>query len=395
MEIENYLQKIDSVLEDHVYANDTLFMGNLGRLLYFMYRYRTSDNAKFGALASEILDQIFLNLNSGNSGIVFTSALSNGLSGLTTITGLLQEDDFLALDIDETIQQFEEIIFKRTIQQINEGNFDYLHGSIGSLQYFTTRVKQDTKVEKYIAEIIEKLEQQAIFDDKGLRFNNLIINNLNDTPDEINLGFAHGLSGIISVLLKVYETGICQNKVEKIIREALKYTISSYQEVDFLAGKFAHFPSVINEKFALTDKENQQAYRSFLGWCYGDLNQVILLYKAGKLLNEPRWIALADKVGKTTMLRTIHYGTQIKDAFLCHGASGLALMYQYILTISKDENYQKGIDYWLEQTLNYLKKYDWTHEPQGSLLGGIEGLGLALMTLQTDKKVLWTRIFLL
>lgn len=395
IEIEYYLQKIDSLLVDHIYENDTLFGGNLGRLLYFMYRYRTSNNAQFGELASEILEKVFENLNAGKSGISFTSSLSNGLSGLTTITNLLQEDDFLELELEDTIQQFDEIIFKKAIQQINEGNLDYLHGSIGSLQYFTTRVKENANVEKYITEVIEMLEQQAIIDEKGLRFNNLIINKLNDTPEEINLGFAHGLSGIIAVLLKVYELDISRNKVEKIIREALKYIIGSYQKVDFLSGKYAHFPSAIDEKFALTDKGNQGSYRSFLGWCYGDLNQVIILYKAGRILKEPSWVDLAEKVGKTTMLRNIEHGTQIKDVFLCHGSAGLALMYKHLLVISQDEIYQQGIDYWYAQSINYLQKYEWNDEPKGSLLGGLEGVGLALMTLNSAKNLLWTRLFLL
>lgn len=396
IKVENYLQKIDTILEKQICINDTLFGGNLGRLLYFMYRYRTSDNIKFGEIASDILEQVFLNLNTGKSGISFNTALSNGLSGFTTIIGLLQEDHFLELELGETIEQFEEIIYQNGLSQIKQGNLDYLHGTIGGLLYLTSRVEQNVKVKEYIFQIVENLERNIIDDEKGIRFKNLLINKLNNTPDEINLGFAHGLSGIIIVLLRIYEVGITTQRIEKIIRGAIKYLINTYREVDFLTGQYSHFPTVANEEYPLEAKENQKAYRDFLGWCYGDLNQVIMLYQAGNMFNEPSWILLAETVGDTTLKRTLNKGTKIKDMFLCHGSSGLSLMYQSLIHISGNEKYQQGVDYWQQVTLQYLEDYHWDNtENKGSLLGGLEGVGLSLMTLNSGVDLLWKRVFLL
>ena len=395
IKIENYLQKIDEILEPKIYLNDTLLSGNLGKVLYFMYRYRTSDNTYFADLASKILGQVLENIREKKGKISFTSSLSSGLTGLCFINMLLEDDDFMDLEMDKTFAQFDKIIFEKACQQIKEGNLDYLHGSMGSFSYFTNRIEKNIEVKGYISVMIDLMTEKAIENERGIRFNNLIINQLNNTPDEINLGFAHGLSGILSVLLKVYESGINQEKVENIIRKGIRYILNSYQEVDFEKGFYSHFPSVIDEKLGLKDKQNQQSYRSFLGWCYGDLNQVILLYQAGKLFNELLWIHLAEKVGMNTMNRTLEKGTQIKDGFICHGAVGLALMYQHIINTSENRIYQEKVDYWQNQTLNYAEQLDFNLESNGSLLGGLEGLGLGLMTLQTDKNLLWTRLFLL
>ena len=219
---------------------------------------------------------------------------------------------------------------------------------------------------------------------------------MNNTPDEINLGFAHGLSGIIIVLLRIYEVGIATQRIEEIIRGAIKYLINTYREVDFLTGQYSHFPTVVNEEYPLEAKENQKAYRDFLGWCYGDLNQVIMLYQAGNMFNEPSWILLAETVGDTTLKRTLNKGTKIKDMFLCHGSSGLSLMYQSLINISGNEKYRQGVDYWQQVTLQYLEDYHWDNtENNGSLLGGLEGVGLSLMTLNSGVDLLWKRVFLL
>jgi lantibiotic biosynthesis protein len=387
-EIDDYLQKIDNILEKREYQNDTLFSGNLGRVLYFMYRYRTSDNLYFADLASNILGQVLENIRDKKGRISFTSSLSSGLTGLCFINMLLGEDDFMDLEMDKTFIQFDEIIFKKACQQIREGNLDYLHGALGSLYYFSFRVQKNENIAAYIFEMIDLIMEGTVIEPDGMYFKNTYINKMNDTPDSLNFGFAHGLSGVVMVLLKVYQTGIANDKVQKIINGFIEFTLSKYQETDFETKQFSHFPMTI-------EPENQGNYGSFLGWCYGDLNQSIMFYQAGKILDRKDLTRIAENISETTLKRIQKKGAFMNNQFLCHGTSGLAQMYHSLEEISGNTLYQEGSQYWRNQTMNYLEKFDWELENSGGLLGGLEGLGLVLMSSQTNTKTLWDKLFLL
>jgi lantibiotic biosynthesis protein len=387
-EIDDYLQKIDKILEQRHYENDTLFSGNLGRVLYFMYRYRTSDNIYFADLASQILGQILENIREKRGGISFTSSLSSGLTGLCFINTLLEDDDFMDLEMNKTFIQFDEIIFKKACQQIKEGNLDYLHGALGSLYYFSFRVQKNENIEAYISLIIDLIIEGTVTESNRAYFENKYINQLNDTPDNLNFGFAHGLSGMVMVLLKVYQTGIAKNKVQKLMNGFIEFTLSKYQKTDFEGKLFSHLPMTI-------EPESKENYGSFLGWCYGDLNQAIMFYQAGKILERSDLTRMAENISNTTLKRIQKKGAYLDNPFFCHGTSGLTQMYDSLEQISGNISYQNGSQYWHSQTMNYLEKYDWELNNFGGLLGGLEGLGLVLMNFQTNNKTLWNRIFLL
>jgi lantibiotic modifying enzyme len=387
-EIDDCLQKIDKILEKETYENDSLFSGNLGRVLYFMYRYRTSDNSYFADLASNILGQVLENIREKKGRISFTSSLSSGLTGLCFINTLLEDDDFMDLQMDKTIIQFDEIIFRKACQQIKEGNLDYLHGALGSLYYFSFRIQKNENVIFYISEMIDLIIESAVKEPDGMYFKNTHINQMNDTPDSINFGFAHGLSGMIMVLLKVYQTGIANDKVQKLINGFIEFTLNKYQSVDFESKQFSHLPMTI-------EPQNKGNYGSFWGWCYGDLNQAIMFYKAGETLNRNDLTRIAENISETTLRRIQKKGAFMDNPFFCHGTSGLAQMYHALEQISENTIYQEGSQYWLNQTMNYLEKFDWELENSRGLLGGLEGLGLVLICSQAKGTTLWDRLFLL
>lgn len=387
-EIADYLQKIDKILARKQYPDDTLFAGNLGRALYFMYRYRTSDNSYFADLASQILGQVLENIREKKGKISFTSSLSSGLTGLCFINSLLEDDDFMDLEMNKTFIQFDEIIFKKACQQINEGNLDYVNGALGSLYYFSFRVKKNENTPEYISQMIDLIIKGTVSEPNGIYFENKYINHLNETPDNLNFGFAHGLSGMMMVLLKVYQTGIAQDKVHKLINGFIEFSLSKYQKTDFETKQFSHFPITV-------EPQNKGNYGSFLGWCYGDLNQAIMFYQAGKIFDRNDLTRIAENISQTTLKRIQKKGAFIDNLFLCHGTSGLTQMYHALEQISGDTIYQKGSHYWLSQTMDYVEKFDWELDNFGGLLGGLEGLGLVLMSSQTPTKALWNRLFLL
>jgi lantibiotic modifying enzyme len=92
-----------------------------------------------------------------------------------------------------------------------------------------------------------------------------------------------------------------------------------------------------------------------------------------------------------TLIRKDEKETMIKDCCLCHGTSGVAIMYDMLYKKTKNEKFKETAYYWYEKTI--MEPYE--HEYAGgykihkgtshnyisdiSFLSGISGIGLSLM----------------
>ncbi len=74
---------------------------------------------------------------------------------------------------------------------------------------------------------------------------------------------------------------------------------------------------------------NSLPAKSRLGWCYGDLTIALTLARAGKLLQRQSYIELAQAIALHAASRDA-VDAQIHDHGLCHGSSGLALIFKLL-----------------------------------------------------------------
>jgi hypothetical protein len=168
--------------------------------------------------------------------------------------------------------------------------------------------------------------------------------------------------------------------------------------LNFKGNQFSYFPLKFDDTQSCEAEVNQHFYGSRLGWCYGDINQVMLLYRAGELLQNPSWIALADEIGIATTQRLNLQNTDMTDSHFCHGTSGLVQSYKYLYKITGLEVYQETAHFWFAQTLNHLEKelLYYNQNKASELLEGFGATALVLISnINKESYQEWDAIFLL
>jgi len=158
--------------------------------------------------------------------------------------------------------------------------------------------------------------------------------------------------------------------------------------------------------------ESNEGSDSAFWWSYGDLGIGIALYQAGKALGDSAIIKESIDIYlkyQTTKLEE----TGIFEPSLCRGTSGVALMYQNMFLNTGINSFEKTSDYWFEETLKFAKydedsiggfKYlnnyspnrdEWFYQYNPGVLMGTSGVGLALLSKLSGKKMAWSRCLLL
>lgn len=383
----SYLKKINKEIINLNHSDDTFFSGKTGLLLYEFYLWKASTQKTHYAKANQLINQIFENLN--NDSPKFSGAsYANGAAGFCYVVTMLNKYHFLEISLDEDLVSLDEFLFESALQLIEEQNLDFWHGAFGIVFYFLERldnisIKQNTEF------LIEKIIKKAITSDKGLWLPNIIST---EDRDFINLSLSHGQTAFLIILMQAYEKGLCRDIIPEIVRRGADFVVSQFQESDFGKDKYSFFPIKINAQ------TNEKTFKNRLGLCYGDLNIALLLYHASDFLGDSSLRRTADLVGLSTLLRKNTKMTLIKDAHLCHGAAGVAQCYCTLYKLTGIEAYQKGYEYWIDHTLTFLDQHleenDFGNE-KGSLLNGLTGIGLVLLSYVSKEKLDWEKIFLL
>lgn len=135
-----------------------------------------------------------------------------------------------------------------------------------------------------------------------------------------------------------------------------------------------------------------------MGWCYGDLNFVLLLHRAADVLNFNEYSELAVQIGEKTVLRKDEKSTMVNDSHFCHGSSGLFVMYQTLFRETGLSMYSDAMNYWFDQTVMFasmdLEKNNYK-DRSISLLEGWTGVALSLFSKFDIEHSAWQEIFLL
>ena len=99
----------------------------------------------------------------------------------------------------------------------------------------------------------------------------------------------------------------------------------------------------------------------------------------------------------------------IRDAGLCHGAAGLAHLFNRMFQTTGDERLAEAARFWFQWTLSFRQPGEgiagfrsWKMDPGGEtswqtdsgLLEGAPGIGLALLAAVSPVEPAWDRVFL-
>ena len=387
------------MLERAPLTSDSLYSGNLGKALYYFYLYQYGNDQGAKQQGEEILDAIFEKLSANQSRLMRHISLSKGLTGLAWSLHILYSEHLIEYDIPPFIQPIDRSISRVIAHYIAQDDLDFMHSSVGALAYLTDRLSTAPELRSTLETCVLALEKKLSPHQYGQYIQNLYIHKKYQYGEatDVNLGLSHGLCSILLVLLQLYEKGIHQEKIARIVEQNILFLLSTLRVDNFADSRRSAFPSNIIVDIPSEDERNQHFYAQRMGWCYGDLNQVLLLYRAGMVLGNNEWIEIADRVGSFTLQKRSYEETKIEDAFLCHGTSGVAQFYKSLYQLSGHQQYRVGYDYWLQQTVERLNStFDDTEaDIAPGFLEGLIGTGLVLMNQEVSLSSQWEKLMLL
>lgn len=191
----------------------------------------------------------------------------------------------------------------------------------------------------------------------------------------MNLGIPHGVPGILlflNCILKQYPE--YSNRANKLLIKGSEFLISIRTDKNSVSLYNYFYPRDLN---------GSKATR--LAWCYGDLCAGMALLYTGITTKNKRLVKISNDIFLHTTNRVSLKQSSIKDCGLCHGTSGLILMYFIAGRILKNQKLINTSFDWLAIGLNIkteIKTYN-----DLDLLEGLVGEGLLLCWLLQNIKV--------
>jgi lantibiotic biosynthesis protein len=382
------LTEINRTIEAGLIWSDSLLGGQLGLVLYYYNLYEATEEHAYREKALKLLAEVIDNWQGGSTRLV-KSSFSSGAAGFAWLMTFLAQRNFIDTDLRTELEELDNYLFEEAVQQLKTESTDYLHGALGIMHYFTLRMNEES-IRRYADHMIAMLNEKGIYDDKGFRLHNFFTGK--EAPDEINFSVSHGLSGMLLILMNAWEGSDQKSTIQQMVGEGVRYILHYRRDVDFAGGIYNYFPLTVMENSGRLIESNR------LAWCYGDLNQVLLLNRAARLLNRENYARLGQLIGLQTLLRTNEQSTLVADSHFCHGSSGLAHFYRELYQLTGHEGYRTGYKQWIEQTLLHIEKELATGKYAGketNFLEGLVGVALTLLSYVSGKELHWSRSLLL
>ena len=380
--------QIENGTQEPAFNSLGLYSGKFGILLFL-----SSYLQHFGAsLSQQQAYDIFLDtcLQDVSEGIK-SHTYCNGLTGIMFCLRLMNEYSFIDLDYSEIEDGYRTYLLAKMTSDIENQNYDFMHGGLGVSLYYNTDIE-------FAQRTLDALKQTAIYDGDRLKWKSSL--GLNQGVG-FNIALSHGMSSIVIYLSQLYKSGIFKDDVLPLLQGTINYIQA--QQID--RDKYGSC-------FVTQSLENgSEIFRSRLGWCDGDLGVGAALWQAGRATGNAAWQEQALDIYEFSTHRKGYINAMVKDAGLCHGSVGIAMMFDYIYQETENKCYKNACDYWLSDTIRWAKFSDglagykiYHHHSDGApefvnefnLLEGVVGIGLVLLSMSNrNVKTILHKMFLL
>jgi len=382
--LEKKLKEIDEIIKSHYKQTEhTGVLAGLSGISLFQFYYSKyldiNSNADIGV---EIISTCIDKINNGYNFPTFCT----GIAGLGWVLDHLEQENFVDIESDKLLQQFDDYLYAYMLSDLKSGNYDFLHGGIGYSFYFLNRfrnTKSENLKDKYKSILFEFIDLLEGLCEKTENNQIKWLSILNhDTGEKgYNLSLSHGMSSIIGILTKLQEYDVFKNKTEPLLKGAINYILSVKNQDK---NDASNFPSTISEN-GTVHKQSRVA------WCYGDLGVGIRLWFASIVLKDETLKNTAISTLKHNALRKKPENTAVVDASICHGSYGNAQIFNRMYKETGIIEFKKATDFWIQDGIDRAihkdgqagyKQYkgpdkDWTNEI--ILLEGIAGIGLTII----------------
>ncbi len=321
-------------------------------------------------------------------------ALFGGFTGTAWVLEHTQPTEPDATDDDDGLSEIDEALAEALASGPWRGDYDLISGLVGFAVYALERGPR-LRARECLRSIVDQLAALAHEQSGGVAWWTEPVDVSGyQRPGHYNLGVAHGVPGVVAVLAQMCKipelAGRARPLLERAVGWLLAQRLSPGRGADFSFGTDGRTPA-----------------RS--AWCYGDPGIAPTLLMAGRLAGNPTWEQVAIEIGIRAAERPSEE-TGVVDAGICHGAAGLAHIYNRLYQATSEPAFGEAARAWLARTLamrspgvglsGYLSlipgdsgpDLQWLPDP--TLLTGIAGIALVLMAAVTDIEPGWDRCLL-
>jgi hypothetical protein len=212
-----------------------------------------------------------------------------------------------------------------------------------------------------------------------------------------DVGVAHGVPGVIALLGLAHAAGVRPQGAGELLEQTVAWVLS--HRVPGAPG--SRLPSIV--------PPNGTGVFSRTAWCYGDLGAAAALLVAARGVGEVAWEREARALARSAVARRPEK-TGVRDAGLCHGASGLGHLFNRMFQATGDEALGDAARSWIGRALSLRQPGQGiagflTLEPDvgdgerwevdASFLTGAAGIALVLLAATSDVEPEWDRLLLL
>jgi hypothetical protein len=381
--------------------------GRLGQALFHGYLAEaeaagTAEAERHAARAQQLLDDAIEAL----AEVPMRPALYSGFTGVAWVAEHLErllgdEEEPEADEEEDMNEEIDEALLMALAGPSSwHGDYDLISGLVGFGVYALERFPRPGAV-RCLEAIVDRLDETAERNGQDVTWFNppetLPAISLEQTPlGCYNLGVAHGVPGVIALLADAWRLGIRQEKARPLLEGAVRWLLSQQLEEQ----KGARYPSWIGPGVELRP--------SRLAWCYGDPGIAAALLYAARAVGVEEWERQALEIAAHAA-RSAPVDAGIRDAGLCHGAFGLAHLYNRIhqagggdlfanaarlwyrlgLDMRKPEGGVGGFETWMP---GLDREPGWQADP--GFLTGAAGVGLALLAALTPVEPGWDRLMM-
>ena len=363
-----------------------------GVFLYNAYSLLHDESLKYAAYTK--FEDAFRIMESG---VFVPKSFCSGIAGFGWALQYLKKYHLLEEDVCEILSVTDQLLSSAVDEFLVYRNHDLLHGACGVGVYFAERSVDNVIASQNIFKILNYLENNLVCEEENV-FKWLSYDS-HKKKYIYNISLSHGICGIISFLIRSLQFKQYKQRIERLIYGAVHYILN--QEID-VRKYHCYFPN-------LSLEEEQDITPSRLAWCYGDPGIAITLYQAGIAMNNRAWI---DKAIEVLLYASINrkglHENRILDAGLCHGSAGIGQIFYRMWHNTQMNEFKDAADYWFRQTLQIgiIKDGIAGFKPffpvdsnkqldLFSMLEGVAGIGLALLTFYYQVQPNWDECLLL
>jgi hypothetical protein len=323
-----------------------------------------------------------------------TASLYSGLAGVGWATTHLNAQ-WPEIDGEDELAEIDEVLLDHLNQSPWRGVYDLIDGLVGFGIYAMERLPRPT-ARVCLERVVDRLADTTEIHDEGTTWwtdpSWLAEETRAESPcGYYNLGLAHGVPGVIAFLGQACAAGVSQQRARSLLDGAVSWLMSQDS-----ADGFGYWIG--------PDRKRETAR---LAWCYGDPGVAAGLMVAARSVGEPAWESAALEIAHRATGRPFEQAG-VKDAGLCHGAAGLAHLFNRMYQATGKPWLAEFARSWFKQTLVMRRAGqgiggyeawrlpragpDWSADP--GLLTGAAGIALALLAATTPIEPLWDRMLL-